>query len=69
MKTRISKNLVSFSTIRRGNWQIKLSIYKDKQLLLYAMHIISEESLLKVFYDNDEAAIFINFLAERDDYE
>ena len=69
MKTNISKHLISFQTVRRGNWQIKLSIYKDKQLLLYAMHIISEESLLKVFYDNDEAAIFINFLAERDDYE
>lgn len=67
MKTKIIKNLVSFPTVRRGNWQLKASIYKSSQVLLVANNIMSEAFVIRVFDNDDEASKFINFLIDKDD--
>jgi hypothetical protein len=69
MKTKISKNLVSFPMVRRGNWHVKVSIYKDEQLLLIANHLLLECCVVKVFDNNDDAIEFINLIVEKDYYE
>lgn len=67
MKTKIAKNLVSFPTIRRGNWQLKASIYKDSQVLLVANNMVTDGFIIKAFDNDDEASKFINFLVDKDE--
>ena len=55
--------------VRRGNWHVKVSIYKDEQLLLIANHLLLECCVIKVFDNNDEAIEFINLIVEKDYYE
>jgi len=65
MKAKISPNLISFVTIRRGNWVMKISVYKTRYVLLIAQHYYDKEKfIIKEFPDHDEAASFIDFLAE-----
>ena len=67
MKTKITKNLVSFPTVRRGNWQLKASIYKDSQVLLVANNMVTDGFIIRVFDNDDEASKFINFIVDKDE--
>lgn len=67
MKTHIAKNLVSFPAIRRGNWQLKASLYKDSQFLVVANNMVTEAFVIRTFDNDDEASKFINFLIDKDD--
>ena len=65
MKAKVSPNLISFVTIRRGNWVMKISVYKTRYVLLVAQHYYDKEKfIIKEFPDQNEAAAFIDFLAE-----
>lgn len=67
MKAKVSPNLISFVTIRRGNWVMKISVYKTKWVMLIAQHYYDKEKfVIKQFLDHNEAASFIDFLAESD---
>lgn len=67
MKAKLSPNLISFVTIRRGNWIMKISVYKQVWVLLVAQHYYDKEKfIIKEFSHHDEAASFIEFLAESD---
>lgn len=67
MKAKVSPNLISFVTIRRGNWVMKISVYKTRWVLLVAQHYYDKEKfIIKQFSDHNEAASFIDFLAESD---
>jgi hypothetical protein len=68
MKTKISKNLISFPLVLRGNWHIKASIYKG-QVLVVANHVVIDQTIIKSFDNNDEAVKFINFIVEKGYYE
>ena len=67
MRTKIAKNLVSFPTVRRGNWQLKASIYKDSQVLLVANNMMTDGFIIRVFDNDDEASKFINFIVDKDE--
>lgn len=67
MKTKIAKNLVSFPAVRRGNWQLKASIYKDSQVLLVANNMVTDGFIIKVFDNDEEASTFINFIVDKDE--
>lgn len=67
MKTKISKGLVSFPTIRRGNWQLKASIYKDSQVLIVASNVMTEALVIKTFDNDEQASKFINDLIDKDE--
>lgn len=65
MKARVSPNLISFVTIRRGNWIMKISVYRTKEVLLVAQHYFDNDKFqLRQFSDQEEAAKYIDKLAE-----
>lgn len=67
MKARVSPNLISFVTIRRGNWVMKISVYKTKDILLVAQHYFENEKFeVRHFKDQDDAAEYIEYLAAED---
>jgi len=65
MKAKLSPNLVSFVTIRRGNWVMKISVYKSMQVLIVAQHYFELERFkFQVFNDQNNAADYIEKLAD-----
>lgn len=65
MKAKISPNLISFVTIRRGEWILKISVFKAKNVLVVAQHYFDIDKFeLRHFSDQNEAAEFIEFLAK-----
>jgi len=64
MKAKLSPNLISFVTIRRGEWVMKISVYKNKYVLLIAQnYYATEQIIIKHFNHHEEAAKFIDNLA------
>jgi hypothetical protein len=64
MRAKVSPNLISFVTVRRGDWVMKISVYKTKQVLLVAQnYYATEQIIIKHFNHHDEAAKFIDELA------
>lgn len=67
MKAKLSPNLISFVTVRRGNWILKVSVYKNKQIMVIAIHCYDMEKLnVKFFTNQNTAADFIEQLVEDD---
>ena len=63
MKARLSPNLNSFVTVRRGDWILKVSVYKNKQIMVVAQHCFDMETThIKFFQDQNAAADFIEQL-------
>ena len=63
MKAKISPNLISFVTVRRGDWIMKISVYKTKHVLLVAQnYYATEQIIVKHFIHHDDAAKFIDNL-------
>lgn len=63
MKAKLSPNLMSFITVRRGDWIMKISVYKTKHVLLVAQnYYATEQIIIKHFKNHDEAANFIDNL-------
>jgi hypothetical protein len=67
MKAKISPNLISFVTVRRGEWILKVSVYKNKQIMVIAHHCYELEKLIiRYFNDQNSAADFIELLVIED---
>ena len=67
MKAKLSPNLISFVTIRRGDWILKISVYKTKQVLVVAQnYYATEQIIIRHFGDQDVAANFIDELVKED---
>jgi len=65
MKAKISPNLISFVTVRRAEWILKVSVYKNRQILVIAHHHLDLASaVVRCFYDQNLAADFIEHLVE-----
>lgn len=60
----MSKNLISFVPVRRGNWVMKISLFKDRYVLVYAFNVVTGHMTIRQFADHNQAADFIDFLAE-----
>ncbi len=55
--------MISFVTVRRGEWILKISVYKNKQVLVIAQHCYELERLIiKFFTDQNTAADYIEQL-------
>jgi hypothetical protein len=67
MKTNTAKNLVSFPTIRRGNWQLKASLYKNSHFLVVANNMMTDAFVIRTFDSDEDASKFINFLIDKDE--
>ena len=67
MKVKVSPNLISFVTIRRGNWTMKISVYRTKEVLVLAQHYFEiERFIVNQFTNQEEAAAFLDMLASED---
>ena len=67
MKAKISPNLISFVTVRRGEWILKVSVYKNKQIMVIAQHCYEyEQMIIRCFGNQNEAADFIELLVIED---
>ena len=63
MNAKITPNLLSFITVRRGDWVLKISVFKTKHVLLVAQnYYATEQIIIKHFKHHDEAANFIDNL-------
>lgn len=64
MKAKVSPNLLSFVTVRRGDWVMKISVFKTKHVLLVAQnYYATEQIIVKHFSSRDDATNFIETLA------
>lgn len=67
MKAKITPNMISFITVRRGEWILKISVYKTKQVMVVAQHCYDLEKLIiRFFLKQDDAADFIEQLIIED---
>jgi hypothetical protein len=63
MKAKLSPNLISFFLVRRGNWMLKVSVYKSKQVLVFMQHVYDMDKIvMQVFHSQNEAADFIEHM-------
>lgn len=64
MKAKVSPNLISFVTIRRGDWIMKISVYKTREVMVIAQHYFeTERFIIQQFTDQEQAAAFLDMLA------
>jgi hypothetical protein len=67
MKAKLSPNMISFVTVRRGDWILKISVYKNKQVMVVAQHCYEyERTFINFFFDQNHAADFIEQLVIED---
>mgnify|MGYP003334105253 FL=1 len=65
MKARLSPNLISFFLVRRGNWTLKVSVFKNKQILVLMQHVYDmDRFVMQYFNDQNAAADFIEHMAQ-----
>jgi hypothetical protein len=64
MKTKKLGDLESFPIAVRDNWYIKMSIWKDKYVLLIVRSILTGQTVIRQFEKKEEAASFIDFIGE-----
>jgi len=65
MKAKLSPNLISFFLVRRGNWTLKVSVYKNKQIMVFMQHVYDiDKIIMQIFQSQDEAANFIELMIE-----
>ena len=63
MRAKLSPNMISFVTVRRGEWVLKISVFKNRQIMVVAQHCYELERLLvRFFIDQNYAADFIEQL-------
>jgi hypothetical protein len=63
MRAKLSPNMISFVTVRRGEWVLKISVFKNRQIMVVAQHCYELERLLvRFFIDQNHAADFIEQL-------
>lgn len=65
MNAKLSPNLISFITVRRGDWVLKISVYKTKEVLVVAQnYYATEQIIIRHFGNQDVAADFIDNLVK-----
>ncbi len=63
MKARITHNMISFITVRRGEWILKVSVFKNKQIMVLAQNVYEADKFyIRYFVDQNMAAEFIEQL-------
>jgi hypothetical protein len=65
MRAKLSPDLISFVLVRRGEWLLKVSVYKNKYIMVVAQHVFDmEHTIIQFFLDQNRAADFIEQLVE-----
>jgi hypothetical protein len=66
MKAKLSPNMISFVAVRRGEWILKISVFRNRQILLVAQNCYDFKTVVKYFIDQNHAAEFIEQLVIED---
>lgn len=63
------KDLVTYPFMRRGNYQLKISVFKNMSVVIVANHMLDvDKFFVKHFGNLEEAANFIEFIIIKDEY-
>lgn len=63
------KDLKSFPTYRRGNYQFKISVFKNDSVLIVGNHLLDDNKFFVQHFDNEpDAVTYMEYLVERDIY-
>lgn len=63
MRAKITHNMISFITVRRGEWILKVSVFKNKQIMVLAQNLYEADKFyIRYFVDQNMAAEFIEQL-------
>ena len=55
--------MISFITVRRGEWILKVSVFKNKQIMVLAQNLYEGDKFyIRYFIDQNMAAEFIEQL-------
>ena len=65
-KARYFPNMTTFTTVRRGEWRFKVSVYSNKFVLIVAQHIYNGDTFIRYFDQFINASDFIDNLVEQD---
>ena len=67
MRAKITKNMISFIPVLRGDWVFKISVWKNKQVLVVAQHQYEIDKMyVECFPSEDSAADFIERLSSEE---
>lgn len=65
MKHKVTKDMITFAPIARGEWTFKISVWKNKQVLVIAQNNFDLGNIaVEMFSSQDMAAQFIERLSE-----
>jgi hypothetical protein len=63
MHEQLIKDLVSYPFLRRGNWQLKISVLKNMSVVVVGNHMMFiDKFFVKHFGNLEQAADFIEFI-------
>ncbi len=63
-KNKISPNLLSYHAVRRGEWILKVSVFKNKYVMVAAYNPYDMTFVIEQFNGPEKAANFIENLIE-----
>jgi hypothetical protein len=67
MRAKVTKHMISFVPVRRGEWIFKISVWKTKTVLVVAQHEIDLHKIYVEYFQNqNDAADFIERLANEE---
>ena len=67
MKAKVTKDMISFIPVMRGEWIFKISVWKTKQVLVVAQHNYDINQIyVEMFQSQDHAADFIERLTSEE---
>jgi hypothetical protein len=70
MMKHLTKDLVSYPFLRRGNYQLKISVLKHMSVVVVGNHMRAvDKFFVKHFSDLEEAANFIEFIILKDEQD
>jgi hypothetical protein len=66
-KASVFPNMVTYVPIRRKDWILKISIWKDKSILVVCYNVFTLSTVVRNFENADLAASFLDFLVEQEE--
>ena len=67
MKAKVTKDMISFVPVRRGEWTFKISVWRTKQVLVIAQHNYELNQIyVEMFQSQEMAADFIERLSSEE---
>jgi len=66
-KASVFPNMVTYVPIRRKDWVLKISIWKNNSIIVVGYHLYTFATIVRQFDDADLAASFLDFLIEQEE--